>query len=633
MPWAGATNPLEIPRVRRLTIGLATLAVGAVYMLTGETAAASTFPTTLTIQGHGWGHGRGMGQYGAYGYALSGQSDTWILDHYYAGTTMGSIGSPNISVHLVELDGQSTVTVKDSTGTHAVSTGQTFTPQGGDASVSWPGGSWRAFQGSIQVLGNNQTLNIVSLESYVRGVVPSESPASWGANGGEAALQAQAVAARSYAWAYTGGGAGSICDTTSCQVYNGDPDAPGAIDNNVYTQYSDQAQSLTSGQVRVWVSGNPTGKAAGSVALTEFSSSTGGYTAGGAFPAVVDAGDSTPSNPNHDWSTSVPSSSVQAAFPSVGTLQSIAITGRNGFGDMGGRVTQMVLSGSAGRLTISGDRFGWALGLKSDWFSITNVGSSGGTDGYWIVASNGVVYPFGAAINYGSMGGKPLNAPVIGMTPTGDQQGYWLVAKDGGIFSFGDATFYGSMGGKPLNAPVIGMGSTTDAKGYWLYAGDGGVFTFGDAGFFGSMGGKPLNAPVVGIASTADGRGYWEVASDGGIFTFGDAGFFGSMGGKPLNQPVVGMVPTVDGHGYWLVARDGGIFTFGDAAFVGSLPGEGVSATVMGVAPTADGGGYMMVSSAGRVYTFGDAPYFGDPASTVNGWSSQALGVFGHKAP
>ena len=621
--------------MRRLTQLLATFAATATLAGVGgvlaPSAGASSLPSTLTIVGHGWGHGRGMGQYGAYGYALQGQTYTWILSHFYGGTTMGSVGSPNITVHLVELDGKSSVTVKDSGGTlHTLTAGQTLTPQSGDVYVSWPNGTWRAFQGSIEVLSGSQTVNIVPLEAYVRGVVPGESPASWGTNG-EAALQAQAVAARSYAWAYTAGGTRSICDTTSCQVYYGDPDVSGAIENNGYTQYSDSAQSSTAGQVRVWSSGNPTGQPAGSVALTEFSSSTGGYTAGGAFPAVVDAGDATASNPNHSWSVNVATSSIQAAYPQVGTLQSIAVTQRNGLGDFGGRVLQMVLSGSSGRVTITGDQFEWALGLKSNWFAITNVGASGGIDGYWVVASNGGVYPFGSAVNYGSMQGQFLAAPVIGMAPTADQLGYWLVAKDGGIFTFGNANFYGSMGGKPLNAPVIGMASTADTKGYWLYAGDGGIFTFGDANFYGSMGGKPLNKPVVGIASTPDGGGYWEVASDGGIFSFGDAGFYGSMGGKPLNQPVVGMVPTADGRGYWLVARDGGIFTFGDAAFYGSLPGMGINDPIVGVSPTADGRGYMMISSPGRVYTFGDAPYYGDPASMVSGWSSQALGIFARK--
>ena len=571
-----------------------------------------------------------MGQYGAYGYALQGEAYSWILDHFYGYTTMGSVGSPNITVHLVELDGQGTITVKDSTGTHTVSAGQTFTPQGGDVYVYMPNGTWRAFQGSVQVTSSNQTMNIVPLESYVRGVVPAESPASWGTNG-EAALQAQAVAARSYAWAYTGGGASPICDTTSCQVYYGDPDVAGAVENSSYTQYSDNAQSSTAGQVRVWVSGNPTGRAVGSVALTEFSSSTGGYSAGGAFPAVVDAGDSVSSNPNHTWSTSVSVTAVQNAFPSVGTLQSIAITARNGLGDLGGRVTQMVLSGSSGQVTITGNQFQWALGLKSNWFTFTNLGASGGVNGYWVVASSGAVYPFGSASNYGSLAGKALNAPVIGMAPTFDGNGYWLVAGDGGIFNFGNAVFYGSTGAMHLNAPVLGMAPTPTGAGYWLYAGDGGIFNFGDAAFYGSTGAMHLNQPVVGMAATPSGHGYWLVASDGGIFNFGDAGFYGSTGSIHLNRPIVGMVPTADGKGYWLVGRDGGIFNFGDAGYIGSLPGEGISDTITGVSPTADGGGYLMSSAVGRVYTFGDAPYYGDPASTVSGFSSEALGVFVHK--
>jgi len=61
------------------------------------------------------------------------------------------------------------------------------------------------------------------------------------------------------------------------------------------------------------------------------------------------------------------------------------------------------------------------------------------------------------------------------------------VASDGGIFSFGDAQFYGSMGGHPLNEPVVAMESTADGRGYWMVASDGGVFAFGDAGFVGSV--------------------------------------------------------------------------------------------------------------------------------------------------
>jgi hypothetical protein len=64
-----------------------------------------------------------------------------------------------------------------------------------------------------------------------------------------------------------------------------------------------------------------------------------------------------------------------------------------------------------------------------------------------------------------------------------------MVARDGGVFTYGHTGYFGSMGGKALHAPVVGMAATPDGKGYWLVASDGGVFAFGDAGYVGSMGG------------------------------------------------------------------------------------------------------------------------------------------------
>jgi hypothetical protein len=75
------------------------------------------------------------------------------------------------------------------------------------------------------------------------------------------------------------------------------------------------------------------------------------------------------------------------------------------------------------------------------------------------------------------------------------------VASDGGIFNYGDALFYGSMGGQPLNKPIVGLAATPDGAGYWEVASDGGIFGFGDATFEGSMGGLPLNAPIVAMAA------------------------------------------------------------------------------------------------------------------------------------
>jgi hypothetical protein len=127
------------------------------------------------------------------------------------------------------------------------------------------------------------------------------------------------------------------------------------------------------------------------------------------------------------------------------------------------------------------------------------------------------------------------------------------VAADGGIFSFGDAVFYGSMGGSPLNQPVVGIASSNDGGGYWEVAADGGIFSFGDAPFEGSLGGVHLNQPIVGMAGSVGSPGYWLVAADGGVFGFGGAHFYGSLGGTALGYPVVALTPTPDGGGYWLL--------------------------------------------------------------------------------
>jgi SpoIID/LytB domain protein len=444
--------------------------------------------------------------------------------------------------------------------------------------------------------------------------VPGESPSYWGTLGGAGPqgqawgfqeLEAQAVAVRSYVMSNLGGWGGyaDTCDLV-CQTYRG-------------TRYESALTNLAATDTAGQVMETPGGQ----VAVTQYSASTGGYTAGNQFPAVPDAGDGVcvPSacNPNHTWQASVPVTKVESTFPQIGVLESVNVTARNGLGDLDGRVQSMSITGTTGSVTVTGNQFAADFSLNSNWFAITS-NPSGGVGGYLLAGADGSVFPFGNAQSFGSMSGHLLNRPVVGMAtvasvpPVKGGTGYWLVASDGGIFSFGAAHFYGSMGGHPLNRPVVGMASTTDGRGYWQVASDGGIFSFGDAHFAGSTGSMTLNRPVVGMAATPDGRGYWLVASDGGIFAFGDAHFAGSTGSLRLNQPVVGMAATPDGRGYWLVAADGGVFTFGDAGFAGSAASTpGGNGTVALVA-TATGAGYLIVNSAGLMTDFGDAPQFGN---------------------
>ena len=519
-----------------------------------------------------------MGQWGALGDALAQTSYPTILGNYYGGTSLTALtpGQQSVSIRVALTENNdNTVIVASASGITVAGTsvnapavemvpgpsGQWTIAQGPGCAGPWTdvtsaadptavpdgpqllqlcqGGGNLTVHGSIEATfnssGSARTVNTVPLEQYVADVVPNESPAGWGALGGAGPqgqawgfqeLEAQAVAVRSYAMAGLGsyGGYADMCDL-SCQTYRG------TLNESAITTL---AAADTAGQVMEFPSG--------AVASTQYSASTGGYTAPGAFPAVPDAGDAVcvpgGCNPNHTWTASVPVSTIEATWPQLGSLQAVTITARNGYGDWGGRVTSMTLVGSGQNVTLTGDAFAAALGLNSDWFTTTSS----------------------------------LGSPAVGMaaTPGG---GYWLAGANGAIGGFGDAGFLGSAGGLALSRPVVGMAATPDGKGYWLVASDGGIFSFGDASFFGSTGSMHLNQPVVGMAATPDGKGYWLAASDGGIFSFGDAQFHGSTGALRLVKPVVGMAATGDGGGYWLAASDGGIFSFGDAAFHGSAAG------------------------------------------------------------
>jgi hypothetical protein len=251
--------------------------------------------------------------------------------------------------------------------------------------------------------------------------------------------------------------------------------------------------------------------------------------------------------------------------------------------------------------------------------------------GYWLVGSDGGIFSFGSASFHGSMGGIPLQRPVVGITPTADRNGYWLVASDGGIFSFGDSTFHGSIPGlglhpagsglpNSLNAPIVGMVPSSTGHGYFMVASDGGVFAFGDAHFEGSCPGiGGCDGTAVSVMPDSSGNGYWLVTNKGDVYGFGDAPGYGSP--PPESVTVVSAVATPDGRGYWIVYSNGAVFSAGDAVDMGAPVGYvNVFNPATAIFPTADGRGYWVAAARGDVFSYGDAPYMGSMAAAgLNG--------------
>lgn len=359
--------------------------------------AQAAGPTSVTLVGRGWGHGHGMSQYGAQNRATNlEQTAAQILAFYYPGTGSGT--SNGVMDVLITADTSDDVVVRHRTGLTAMSvaTGAatTLTKAGAvkwrivaDASI--PGSrvdvytdKWRSFAKirgeaefraggqpmrlyvpggyavyrgrlrSAYTAGQRNTVNVVHIEDYLRGVVPREMPATWHPN----AVRAQAIAARSYA-ARERADAGSryfdVWDTTQSQVYGGVGSEHDA---------SDAAVKATVGQIRTY-DGKP--------AFTQFSSSNGGWASKGSQPYLTsheDKADLWDGNPNKRWEVVVSATAIEKAYPLVGDFQKLQVLSRDGGGSWGGRVTQIRIIGAKASGTVTGDQFRSALGLKSTMF-------------------------------------------------------------------------------------------------------------------------------------------------------------------------------------------------------------------------------------------------------------------------
>jgi SpoIID/LytB domain protein len=282
-----------------LTILAATLATP---LLCVGAASASD----LVINGAGEGHGVGMSQEGALGYALHGAGYREILSHYYTGTRLGQ-APPQTQVRVL-------------------------------------------VRGHVRQ---------IALETYVRGVVSAEIPSSWPM----AALEAQAVASRTYALtAHAGGSRFDVYSDSRSQVYRGAA---------AETPETNAAVAATAGQV-VTYEGLP--------AITYFSASSGGRTENvenvflGAQPEPWLRGVPDPfdQGPLHRWKLTISFTSAAERLRGLlgGSFQGIEVLRRG----LSPRIVSAYVLGSTGRTIVSGSELATRLGLYDKWayFSVQN---------------------------------------------------------------------------------------------------------------------------------------------------------------------------------------------------------------------------------------------------------------------
>jgi len=351
----------------------------------------------FVVTGKGWGHGLGMSQYGAYGYAQHGWTDDAILMHYYTGTTITG-GFPNDTVRVLVASGRPSLSIGSAAdftfaGETLAAGTYTVTPVAGQVRVSGngttktaaspatfaPGGASLSLGGVLyrrQILvaasgsSSLSALNEPTREQYLQGVVPREMPASWASE----ALEAQATAARTYSLAAGGHcswlGDPVLCPDTRDQVYGG---------RSAETAATNDAVAATAGEV-ITFGGTPIS--------AFFFSTSGGATADKAeewgppaVPYLVSVDDPYDTiSPHHAWGpldaeTDCPGTAPDCQFTAAQAKAELGlatrpvdlkVTARNG----SGRVATLTATENAGTTGFTGTEARTKLALRSTWFFV-----------------------------------------------------------------------------------------------------------------------------------------------------------------------------------------------------------------------------------------------------------------------
>jgi stage II sporulation protein D len=365
---------------------------GLALLLALLVAAASIAPasaaakTRFRVSGGGWGHGVGLSAYGAYGYAKHGRDYRDIAKHYFKGTKIGKVkrgrsvrvllgtaGSLPFSgsrracgrdlkpsgTYRAQLGGKS-VRLQSKGGQTLARCGKTLDARGSKGAIRIGGfGSYRGDLVAAASGGTLYVINRVSLEGYIRGVLPNELPASWPMD----ALKSLAVTARALAVTSDKGALFDVYDDTRSQVYGG---------YGSESKRTNRAAKETARQV-VTYEGKPI--------VGYYSSTSGGrtenieYAFPGASPvpylkSVKDPYDDT--SPYHRWRVTFSRGEMQAKLGDLvkGRFQGIKVTKRG----VSPRVVRAKVLGSGGSTKVTGTDLQVRLGLRSTWMKFKKLG-------------------------------------------------------------------------------------------------------------------------------------------------------------------------------------------------------------------------------------------------------------------
>jgi stage II sporulation protein D len=353
--------------------------------------ATAQAATRHVVRGAGWGHGIGMSQYGAYGYALQGTGYRRILAHYYKGTRLTAADEKPVRVLLQPDDAYIRVRGVTRAGGRRLDAGKTYTakPSGGGIGLFAPSGKrivrfYRPFKvenpgkplrllgpalngvrdgryrGAIEIRPGLTAINVLSLDDYLRGVVAGEMPSSWPLE----ALKAQAVTARTYA----------LVVRKTDEIFDLYPDTRSQMYRGVVAEgvRSNAAVDGTAGRILTY---------GGEPAVTFYFSTSGGHTENVEFsfvgslrrPWLVGVPDPYDNlSPYHRWRESFSTRELTRRLGSPGTFRKLKVLKRGS----SPRIVRARVIGSRGSKVLTGPTIRTALGLRDTWMSFTKVSSS-----------------------------------------------------------------------------------------------------------------------------------------------------------------------------------------------------------------------------------------------------------------